>query len=98
MPTPITATTTEFTNYTESNRPEFVDGTVASGSVSNSASRAEITAGTGGGTVWGGGLLSVATKSATTGTLLAAAKFSSSRVLSETDVLAFQYTLTLTPA
>lgn len=94
----FTATQTEFTNYAEANRPEYVDGTVSAGSLSNSASRAEITCSAGGGTVWGGGLLSVATKSATTGTLLAAAKFASSRALSETDVLAFQYTLTLTPA
>lgn len=94
----FTATQTEFTNYDEAARPEFVDGAVSAGSVSNSASRAEITASASGGTVWGAGLLSVATKSATTGVLLACAKFASSRVLAETDILAFQYTLTLTPA
>lgn len=92
------STQTEFTNYTEAGRPEFVDGAVASGSLSNSASRAEITADTGGGNVWGAGLLSIATKSSTSGTLLACAKFASVRALLETDVLAFQYTLTLTPA
>lgn len=91
------ATMTEVTGYTPATRPEFVEGTVAAGAVSNSASRAEITA-TGALTVWGAGLLSVATKSAGTGVLAAAAKFSAVRTLAITDVLAFQWTLTLTPA
>ncbi len=92
----FTSTLGEATGYTPSTRPEFVEGTVASGAVSNSASRAEITA-TGSLTIWGAGLLSVATKSATTGVLAAAAKFSVVRTLAATDVLAYQWTLTLTP-
>ena len=94
----FTATQTEFTNYDETSRPEFVDGAVSGGSLNNSASRAEITCSSGGGTVWGAGLISVATKSATTGVLMACVKFASARTLAESDVLAFQYTLTLTPA
>lgn len=93
----FTATQTEITDYTSSTRVEYVEGTVASGSVSNSASRAEVTANASI-TVWGAGLLSISTKSSTSGTLLAAAKFASSRAMVDTDVLAFEYSLTLTPA
>jgi hypothetical protein len=91
------ATLTEATAYDESARPEYVDIAAASGSVTNTASRAEITANAAV-TIWGAGLLSVATKSSGSGVCLAAAKFASSRVLADNDVLAFDYTLTLTPA
>lgn len=91
----FTATQTEATAYAESTRILYVGGTVASGSVSNSASRAEITANASV-NVWGAGLLSASAKSATTGVLVACAKFSAVRALVSTDVLAFQYTLTLT--
>lgn len=92
----FTATQTEATAYTSATRVEYVEGSISSGSISNSASRAEITANA---TVaiWGAGLLSISTKSATTGTLMAAAKFAAVRNLGDTDVLAFEYTLTLTP-
>lgn len=89
-------TMTEATAYAEATRPLFVSGTVAAGAVSNSASRAEITS-TGTINIWGAGLVSVATKSAVTGVLAAAAKFGAVRALVPTDVLAFQWTLTLTP-
>lgn len=89
-------TMTEFTAYVAATRPEYVEGAVSAGAVSNSASRAEITANASG-NVWGAGLASVSTKSATTGVLAACAKFSAVRALTNTDILAFQWTLTLTP-
>lgn len=93
----FTATLTEATTYAEAARPEYVEAAAASGSTSNSASRAEITANAST-TVWGAGILSVSTKSSTSGVCLAAAKFSAVRSLVSGDVLAFDYTLTLTPA
>lgn len=91
------ATLAEVTGYGESTRQEYIDVAAASGSMTNTASRAEITANASI-TIWGAGLLSVSTKSSTSGVCLAAAKFSASRALVDTDVLAFDYTLTITPA
>lgn len=93
----FTATLTEATAYGAATRPEYIEGTAASGSINNSASRAEITANATV-TIWGAGLLSASAKSATTGTCMAAAKFAAQRDLVNTDVLAFDYTLTITPA
>ena len=93
----FTSVLTEATAYSESARPAYTMGSVASGSVNNSASRAEITANATV-SIWGAGILSVSTKSSTSGTCIAAAKFASVRDLVSTDVLAFDYTLTLTPA
>lgn len=92
----FTSNSTEFTNYDESTRVQYQEGTASSGSINNSSNKAAFTIASGGGTVWGAGMLSVSTKSATTGTLLSAAKFSSARTLVEDDVINIQYTLTLT--
>lgn len=91
----FTATTTECVAYDEATRVLFVKGAIAGGVVDNSASRAEFTMNAGK-TIYGGALLSSSTKSGTTGSLLAAAKFSSSRAVIAADVLAVKYTLTLT--
>ena len=93
----FTSTLTEATAYSESARPAYTIVAPASGSVTNTASRAEITANATV-SIWGAGILSVSTKSSTSGTCIAAAKFSAVRSLVSTDVLAFDYTLTLTPA
>lgn len=69
------ATQGEFTNYTESTRVAWVEAAASGQSISNSASPARFTIGTGGGTVWGAGMLSASAKSATTGVLPAAGKF-----------------------
>lgn len=92
----FTANSTEFTNYDESARVEFNEGTVANQSVTNSANKARFTISTGGGTVYGAGLLSASAKSATSGKLFAATRFSSSRTLLATDLLDLAYTLSLT--
>lgn len=94
----FTATTTEFTSYDEATRVAWVEGSVSAGSVSNSASKADFTIASGvvNKVLYGAALLSASAKSATTGTLLACALFSSTRTVNATDVLSVQYTLTLT--
>lgn len=84
------------TQYSETTRVAFVESTPASKSTNNTASPATITAATDSVSIWGLGLLSTSTKSATTGVLLAAAKYSSARILSTSgDTLGIKYTLTL---
>ena len=89
----FTSVQTEFTNYTQSTRVAWTQDTEASQAISNSATKADFTIDTGGGTVWGAGILSASAKSATSGKLAAASKFSASRVLLAADVLTLQYTL-----
>ncbi len=93
----FTANSTEATNYTQSTRVAWTsNGASAGGVVSNSTSPAVFTAGSGGVTIWGAGLLSVATKSATTGKLQSAAQFGASRPLLAGDNLTIDYQVTLT--
>lgn len=92
----FTSNSTEFTNYDESARVEWVEGSVASQSVDNIASKARFTISTGGGTIYGAGMLSASAKSATTGKLFAATRFSSSRVLLAADLLDLAYTVSMT--
>lgn len=91
------STLTEATAYSESARPAWTAGTVASGSVDNTASMAQITANASV-NIWGAGVLSNSTKSSTSGVCIAATKFGSVRALASTDVLGFGYTLSITPA
>lgn len=91
---------TEFEDYDEATREAWTTGTVASGAVGNSASKAEFTIKTGVTNVvlYGAGVLSIATKGAGTGVCFAASRFSTSRTVNATDVLTVGYTLTLTDA
>lgn len=86
---------TEFTNYDEAARPEWVEGTPANNSISNTNNKAAFTIATGGGTVNGAVLVSSQTKEGVSGILMAAAKFSASRTLQATDVLNIGYTVSL---
>lgn len=72
----FTATLTEFTNYTEPARPQWVQDAAATALVlENATAPALITVGSGPQTtIWGSGLLSASPKSSTAGTLLAAAR------------------------
>lgn len=84
------------TQYSETTRVAFVESTPASKSTNNTANPATITAATDSVSIWGLGLLSTSTKSATTGVLLAAAKYSAARSLpTAADTLGIKYTLTL---
>lgn len=91
----FTAAATECTAYDEAARVAYVEGTPSGGVVDNSASRAVFTMNATK-TIYGGALLSVSTKSSTSGTLLAAARFSSSRAVVDDDELSVRYSLTLT--
>lgn len=88
---------TEITAYAEANRPGFTAGTVASGSVDNSAAKAVFTI-SGTTTVFGAFLTSNNTKGGTTGTLYGAGDFSASRALVVNDVLNVQVTISATAA
>ena len=91
----FTASATECTAYDEAARVAYVEGTPSGGVIDNSASRAVFTMNATK-TIYGGALLSVSTKSSTSGTLLAAARFSSSRAVVDDDELSLRYSLTLT--
>lgn len=92
----VTAASTECTAYDEAARVAYVEGSISSGAVDNSASRAEFTINATK-NVYGGFLVSNSTKSATTGTLLAIARFTSSpRAVVDDDVLAVRYDLSVT--
>lgn len=91
----FTASATECTAYDEAARVAYVEGTPSGGVIDNSASRAVFTMNATK-TIYGGALLSVSTKSSTSGTLLAAARFSSSRAVVVADELSVRYSLTLT--
>ena len=93
----FTATTTECTAYDETTRVAFQEGTAASGVIDNASNRAIFTMNATK-TVYGGALLSASAKSATTGTLLAAARFATPRNVVDDDELSCRYTLTLTSA
>ncbi len=100
----FTATLTEFTDYDETTRQAFTLPTDPSaGSFSNSAAPAVFTASSAvdpddGVDIFGGAILSASAKSATTGKILCASKFSSLRNLKPTDTLTTTYTITATDA
>lgn len=91
---------TEFTNYTEAVRQTYSPAAASGGVITNAASQAEITIGSGAqDTIYGVGLISASGKEATTGVLLAAARLSSARTgLLEDDVIALRYQLTIAPS
>lgn len=75
----FTATQTEFTNYDESTRVEWDQQAESGQEINNSGFESAFTIATGGGSVWGFGLLSASAKSATTGTLLSCYKMAAQR-------------------
>lgn len=92
----FTSTTTEVTAYSEGTRVEFVESTPAARSVNNTANPAVFTSSSDNITIWGFGLLSTAAKSATTGVLLSAVKYTTARILPVTgDTISIKYTLSL---
>lgn len=96
----FTANSTEFTNYDEATRQEWIVGAVSSFTISNSASKATFTIAAGAQTtIWGAGLLSASGKSATSGVLVAANKAASARdSLVDGDVITLGYTIALNDA
>ena len=90
----FTANSTEFTNYTEAVRQTWQKDAAAANAIGNTTTPATFTINTGGGTVRGAGLISVSTKSGTTGVLIAAARFDADKVLTVGEELRVKYTLT----
>jgi hypothetical protein len=91
----FTATQTEFTGYDETTRVAYVEGTPAAGAVDNDASRAEFTINASA-TIYGAALISASAKSATSGSILACAKFSAGRAVVDNDTLEVKYSLSAT--
>lgn len=91
----FTAAATECTAYDEATRVAYNEAAAASGVTTNSANRAVFTINASK-TLYGAAIISASAKSATSGTLLAAARFSSSRAVVDDDEVAIAYSLTLT--
>lgn len=88
----ITANSTECVAYDEATRQTYVEAAPSGQSVTNSANKATFTMNAPK-TVYGAFLVSLSTKSGTTGTLLAASRFSASRNVVDNDQLLVTYTL-----
>lgn len=86
---------TECTAYSGATRAPWTPGTVANGTVNNSAAKAEFTF-TAPKTVYGGFITSAPAKGATTGVLTSVVRFSSPRVLDTDSVLRVTAGYTLT--
>jgi len=82
----VASSATECTAYAESTRQAFTSGAVASGTLDNTASRAEFTM-SANKTVYGGFLVSSSTKGGTNGVLLSIVRFSSPKVLESGSTL-----------
>ena len=89
----VTSASTECTAYDETVRQTYVEAAAASQSITNSASKATFTFNATK-TIYGAFLVSVSTKSGTTGTLFSAARFSSSKAVVATDRLLLTCTFT----
>lgn len=88
----ITSASTECTAYDETTRVAYVEAAASSQSTTNSASKATFTFNATK-TIYGAFLVSVSTKSGTTGTLLSAARFASSKAVADDDQLLLTYTI-----
>ena len=88
---------TENVTYSDATRPAFTPGTIASGSVDNSASKAVFNI-NGTTTIFGAFMTTVNTKSGTTGVLLGVGDFASSRAVINGDILNVTITCTITSA
>ena len=93
----ITADSTESTAYDEATREAYVEAAPSGQSITNSASKADFTINAGK-TIYGAFLASASAKSATTGTLFAASRFSASRSVIALDSLLITYTITAADA
>ncbi len=89
---------TEDTSYSQATRPAFTPGTIASGSVDNSASKASFSI-NGTATIAGAFMADNSTKAGTTGTLLGAGDFTGGdRSVISGDTLNVQVTASITAA
>jgi hypothetical protein len=87
----ITAAATETTAYDEAQRQPFDEAASSAQSITNSASKATFTMNATK-TIYGAFLISNATKSATSGTLFSAARFTTAKAVAASDQLLVSYT------
>ncbi len=87
----ITAASTESTAYDETVRQDYNEAASAGQSITNSANKATFTMNATK-TIYGAFLVSAQAKSATTGTLMSAAKFSAAKSVVDDDQLLLTYT------
>lgn len=87
----ITAASTECTNYDEATRVSYDEAAAAAKSITNAASRATFTFNATK-TIYGAFLVSAPAKSATTGTLLSAGRFTTAKDVEDDDQLLVTYT------
>lgn len=87
---------TEFTNYNEATRVLWQAGSVTGGAVSNTATPAVFTMGTGGGTIRGAALLESSTKEDNSGVLIAASRLQSDKTLDTGEELRVKYSISVT--
>lgn len=85
----------ELTPYSDGTRPAYTPGTIASGSVNNSAAKATFNINATS-TIYGAFLADNSTKGGTTGTLYGAGDFGASRAVANGDTLNVTITLTVT--
>lgn len=90
------ANATECTAYIEATREAWVGGAVSGGAVSNTNSKAEFTFNAIK-TVYGGVLISSATKGSSTGEILSAVRFSTAKPMESGDILRIAAGITLVP-
>lgn len=89
----------EYQGYTQGTRVAWTPNGPSSGqTVSNSNAPAQFTIGATPATLYGAGILTVPTKGATTGVLVAAALFGTANTLSPGSTLSVQYSLSASPA
>jgi hypothetical protein len=84
---------TENQNYTEATREAYVEAAASSQSITNSASKASFAIDTDSQTIAGAFLISESTKGGTTGVLIAAVDFASSKAADDGDTLEVTYTI-----
>ena len=87
---------TEFTNYDEATREEWVEGAVSSKSVNNSATPAEFTCTSGSNTIYGAFMVNVNTKgdvASGVGIMFSAARFAAARPFTTAEVIKIVVTI-----
>ena len=87
------ANATEFVNYDEASRRPWGPDAASGGSIGNNTTPATFTISTGGGTVRGAALIEASAKGATTGILVASARFAADKVLGAGEELRIKYVI-----
>jgi len=87
---------TEFTNYDESTREEWVEGAITTSSLDNSSTPAEFTCTSGTNTIYGASMVNVSTKGdivSSSGVMFSGARFTAARPFNTAEVLKIVVTI-----